>query len=74
MCSNILNDISRYMQQGRVRNVKELVQQAIDSGISPKDILDKALIGGMNIVGENLKTMKFLSQKFLWRQSYEFSN
>lgn len=43
------------MQQGRVRNVKELVQQAIDSGISPKDILDKALIGGMNIVGEKFK-------------------
>ena len=37
--SEILNEISTYLQAGKAPKVKELVQQAIDEGISPQDIL-----------------------------------
>lgn len=52
---SILNEISQFLQQGRARNVKELVQKAIDEGIDPKVILEEGLISGMNIVGEKFK-------------------
>ena len=34
----ILNDISTLLQQGRAPKVKEKVQEALDQGISAKDI------------------------------------
>lgn len=34
--SEILNEISTYLQAGKAPKVKELVQQAIDEGISPR--------------------------------------
>ena len=51
----ILNEISELLQKGRARNVKELVQQAIDEGINPEEILTKGLIAGMTVVGEKFK-------------------
>lgn len=53
--NNILNDISKYLQQGRMKNVKELVSTAIEQGYEPDDILNNGLISGMNIVGEKFK-------------------
>ena len=52
---SILNDISTFLQQGRSPKVKELVQQAIDDGINPKDILDAGLLAGMGVIGEKFK-------------------
>lgn len=52
---SILNDISQYLEQGRAKNVKELVQKAIDEGIEPKTILEEGLLSGMNVVGEKFK-------------------
>ena len=37
----ILDEISAYLQQGRMPKVKELVQQALDAGENPRDILEK---------------------------------
>jgi len=47
--------ISEKLQKGKAKDVKALVQQAIDAGISPQEILEKGLIAGMNIVGEKFR-------------------
>ena len=51
----ILDDISMYLQQGRARNVKKLVEQALTEGLSPQTILQEGLMAGMNIVGQKFK-------------------
>ncbi len=51
----ILADISENLQKGKAKIVKELVQQAIDAGASPEEILNKGLLDGMNIIGEKFK-------------------
>lgn len=55
MSREILNEISAFMQKGRAKNVKELVQQALDEGIPAKEILDDALLAAMGIVGAKFK-------------------
>ena len=51
----ILNDISEALQKGKAKIVKELVTQAVESGIHPEIILNDGLVAGMNIVGEKFK-------------------
>ena len=51
----ILEQISSYLQQGRAKIVKELVQQALDEGVPAEDILKEGLLNGMNVVGEKFK-------------------
>jgi len=50
-----LKEVSAALQKGRAKVVKEMVQQAIDEGISAKTILDDGLLHGMNIVGARFK-------------------
>jgi len=45
--------------RGQADKVKELTKQALDEGISPKEILDKGLIKGMDVVGEKFKNNEF---------------
>lgn len=52
---SILNEISENLQKGKAKIVKELVQQAIDSGISATEILNEGLLEGMSIIGEKFK-------------------
>ena len=52
---SILQEMSELLQKGRAKNVKELVQQAIDEGIGAKTILEEGLLSGMNIIGEKFK-------------------
>ncbi len=51
----MLNEISLKLQAGKAKDVKVLVQQAIDAGIAPKDILEKGLLHGMDVIGEKFK-------------------
>ncbi len=51
---SILIDISENLQKGKAKIVKELVQQAIDEGINPQEILG-GLLSGMDVVGEKFK-------------------
>ena len=51
----ILEEISMYLQQGRARNVKKLVEQALAEGLSPQSILEEGLMSGMNIIGQKFK-------------------
>ena len=51
----MLNEISLKLQAGKAKDVKVLVQQALDAGIAPKDILEQGLLHGMDVVGEKFK-------------------
>ena len=51
----IIEEISEYLQKGRAKNVKALVQQALDEGIDAKTLLDEGLLSGMMTVGARFK-------------------
>lgn len=51
----ILEDISAKLQAGKAKDVKALVQQAIDEGIPVQQILEEGLLSGMNVIGEKFK-------------------
>lgn len=50
-----LSEISAMLQAGKAKIVKEMVQQALDEGYAPKDILTKGLLPGMDVIGEKFK-------------------
>ena len=52
---SVLVEISEFVQKGRAKNVKELVEAALNEGVSAKEILNDALIAGMLVVGEKFK-------------------
>ena len=51
----ILNEISENLQKGKAKIVVELVQKALDEGVSANDILNQGLLAGMGIIGEKFK-------------------
>ena len=51
----LLHSISDQLQKGKAKNVKALVQEAIQNGISAKEILEGGLLDGMNAVGAAFK-------------------
>ena len=51
----LLNLISEKLQKGKAKEVKALVQQAVDEGIEPKKILEEGLLPGMSEIGEKFK-------------------
>ncbi|MBR6571389.1 MAG: corrinoid protein [Clostridia bacterium] len=55
MNAELLNLISERLQKGKAKEVKTLVQQAIDEGCSPQEVLEHGLISGMNIIGEKFR-------------------
>ena len=52
---SIINEISEFLQKGRAKNVKALVEQALAEGIDAKEILEEGLLSGMMIVGGKFK-------------------
>ncbi|MDR1134286.1 MAG: B12-binding domain-containing protein, partial [Synergistaceae bacterium] len=53
--SDILNEISENLQNGKAKIVVELVGKAIDEGLPPQRILDEGLLAGMGIIGTKFK-------------------
>jgi corrinoid protein of di/trimethylamine methyltransferase len=51
----VLEDISTALQKGQAKEVKDLVQQAIDARIPVDQILNQGLMAGMNIIGGKFK-------------------
>ena len=51
----LLEEIASTLQTGNCRKVKELVNQAIEEKIPVRDILEKGLIAGMDVIGEKFK-------------------
>ena len=51
----LLESISKNLEQGNDKKVLELTKQAIEQKVPPQKILDEGLIAGMNVVGERFK-------------------
>lgn len=49
---SIIHQISELLQKGRAKNVKELVQQALDQEMDPKEILNEGLLSGMSYLSK----------------------
>lgn len=52
---DILVQINENIQKGKTKIVKELVAEAVEQGVSARDILEKGLLSGMDVVGERFK-------------------
>ena len=52
---SILVEISEFLQKGKRKNVKALIEQALEEGIDPKIILKEGLMSGMSIIGGKFK-------------------
>jgi len=52
---SIVQEISEFLQKGRAKNVKALVEQALAEGVDAKQILDEGLLDGMQIIGSKFK-------------------
>ncbi|NIS69418.1 MAG: cobalamin-binding protein [Proteobacteria bacterium] len=50
-----LTVIVRLVVEGEEQEVKKLVQQAINEGVTPDKVLNEGLIAGMNVVGERMR-------------------
>ena len=56
--SEILDEISVSLQQGRAPAVKEKIAAALAAGVPPKQILEDGLLAGMSVIGEKFKNNK----------------
>ena len=52
---SIYTEISENLQRGKAKIVKELVAKAIEDGLPAGQILNEALVSGMNVIGEKFK-------------------
>lgn len=51
----LLEQISEHLQKGKAKEVRELVQKAVDEGIPSQIILEEGLLSGMGIISEKFK-------------------
>jgi len=76
--SEIFSEISELLQKGKARDIAASVQKALDAGAAPADILQNALMAGMNIIGEKFKKNEVFVPEglvaFSRRASYEQSH
>jgi 5-methyltetrahydrofolate--homocysteine methyltransferase len=52
---DILNELSELIQQGKMQEIADKTEKALEQGLSPVDILDNGLIKGMEVVGDKFK-------------------
>jgi 5-methyltetrahydrofolate--homocysteine methyltransferase len=57
--------LSTAVQKGKVKDVKALVNQALEENVPVKQILEEGLIAPMGIVGENFRTNKIFVPEML---------
>jgi len=50
-----MKEISKQLQMGKAKVVQELVQAALDEGVSAQVILEEGLLDGMAVIGEKFK-------------------
>ncbi|HWR42684.1 B12-binding domain-containing protein, partial [Sporomusa sp.] len=48
-------ELSKSVISGNLAKVKKITQTLIDEGVSPLDIINQGLIGGMSVVGARFK-------------------
>ena len=52
---DLLQKVSEELQRGNFREVPKLVQEALDTWVSPSKILNDGLVAGMDVVGEKFR-------------------
>jgi 5-methyltetrahydrofolate--homocysteine methyltransferase len=52
---DLLQEISVALQSGNGQQVEALVKQSVAAKMLPRDVLDKGLIAGMNVIGKKYK-------------------
>ena len=65
----LLEDISSAVQRGKKKEVKPLVQQAIDEGMDPQVILNEGLVPAMSIIGDKFSAGEVFVPEMLHRAS-----
>ena len=63
--SEVYGKMSEAMIAGNIEEEKKLTQEALDSGISAKEILDNGLLPGMDIVGQRFKACEMFIPEVL---------
>ena len=58
---DLLNEISKNLQEGSPERVKKGIEQALAEGISPNDMLHKGLIAGMDANRLQTAAKRYLS-------------
>ena len=53
--SVIFDEMSDALQKGKVASVEELVEKALNNGLTVKDILEKGLLAAMDIIADKFK-------------------
>lgn len=52
---SVYEDLSTFVQQGRVNNVKEIIAAELEKGANAQTLLQEGLLVGMAVVGEKFK-------------------
>ena len=60
-----LNTIAQALIDGKDKEVRELVQKALDEGHTPKEILDSGMVSGMDVVGKQFKNFEIFLPEVL---------
>ncbi len=60
-----LNTIAQALIDGKDKEVRELVQKALDEGHTPKEILDSGMVSGMDVVGKRFKNFEIFLPEVL---------
>ena len=53
--SELFGKMTESLIAGKVDEVANLTKEALDTGLSPQDILEQGLLAGMDVVGQRFK-------------------
>ncbi len=52
---SVLQEMAEALMKGKAKDVGELVEQALNDGLAPNEILNEGLLSGMNVIGARFK-------------------
>ena len=52
---SVLEEMAALLMKGKAKDVKALVEQALNEGVEPQKILTEGLLSGMGVIGERFK-------------------
>jgi methylmalonyl-CoA mutase cobalamin-binding domain/chain len=61
----LLEDISKSIEEGKIRRTKELVKLAVDGGTNPRTVLTEGLLSGLKAVGRKFDRDSFMVTEML---------
>ena len=61
----LLEDISKSIEEGKIRRTKELVKLAVDGGTNPRTVLTDGLLSGLKAVGRKFDRDSFMVTEML---------